>query len=139
MLAPGRTVPGPAPCQDNWWLPAKVSPVMQRIVAGMVWCASCKDFLSWRFPRGTPDPVSSRTRWVGTDGWSRRAMRKSSASVPAQTDSRCVNRAVPVGIGVEVLLVLCLSQMELMVELHVDRRRDRAVTRMEKLTLELPT
>lgn len=66
-------------------------------------------------------------------------MRKSSESVPAQTDSRCVNRAVPVGVCVQILLVLCLSQMELMGELHVDRRRDRAVTRMEKLTLELPT
>ena len=78
---------------------------------------------------------------MGTDGQTvgPGLMRKSSASVPAQTDSRCVNRAVPVGIGVQILLVLCLSQMELMVELHVDRRRDRAVTRMEKLTLELPT
>ena len=60
-------------------------------------------------------------------------------SVPAQTDPGCVNRAVPVGVCVQILLVLCLSQMELMVELHVDRRRDRAVTRMEKLPLELPS
>lgn len=80
-----------------------------------------------------------RDGWARTGRVSRRAIRKSSESVPAQTDSSGVNRAVPVGIGVEVLLVLCLSQMELMVELHVDRRRDRAVTRMEKLTLELPT
>ena len=50
------------------------------------------------------------------------------------------------GMGADRRLVLdscaravCLSQMELMVKLHVDRRRDRAVTRMEKLTLELPT
>ena len=50
-----------------------------------------------------------------------------------------MNRAVPVGVCVQILLVLCLSQMELMVELHVDRRRDRAVTRMEKLPLELPS
>lgn len=83
--------------------------------------------------RGTPDPIcfTNAMGGHGRDGWSRRAIRKSSESVPAQTDSSGVNRAVPVGIGVEVLLVLCLSQMELMVELHVDRRRDRAVTRME--------
>ena len=77
--------------------------------------------------------------WARTGRASRRAIRKSSESVPAQTDSRCVNRAVPVGVCVQILLVLCLSQMELMVELHVDRRRDRAVTRMEKLPLELPS
>ena len=80
-----------------------------------------------------------RDGWARTGRVSRRAIRKSSESVPAQTDSRCVNRAVPVGVCVQILLVLCLSQMELMVKLHVDRRRDRAVTRMEKLTLELPT
>ena len=74
---------------------------------------------------------------MGADGrmpWTRDAQ-----SVPAQTDPGCVNRAVPVGVCVQILLVLCLSQMELMVELHVDRRRDRAVTRMEKLPLELPS
>lgn len=113
---------------------------MQRIVAGKGCCLQ-QGLLQPEALRGTPDPIcfTNAMGGHGRDGWSRRAIRKSSESVPAQTDSSGVNRAVPVGIGVEVLLVLCLSQMELMVELHVDRRRDRAVTRMEKLTLELPT
>lgn len=39
------------------------------------------------------------------------AMRKSSASVSAQTDSRCVNRAVPVGVPMFIVAIvsLCLQ------------------------------
>ena len=134
---PGRTVSGLAPCLIH--LPEPV-PVMPRIVF-VKDCCFLQGLLQPEALRGTPDPIcfTNAMGGHGRDGWSRRAIRKSSESVPAQTDSSGVNRAVPVGIGVEVLLVLCLSQMELMVKLHVDRRRDRAVTRMEKLTLELPT
>jgi len=137
-LVPGRTVSGLAPCLIH--LPEPV-PVMPRIVS-VKDCCSLQGLLQPEAFQGLAGSGLPHERdGMGADGRDGPglAMRKSSASVPAQTDSSGVNRAVPVGIGVEVLLVLCLSQMELMVELHVDRRRDRAVTRMEKLTLELPT